>query len=312
MADERVIGITGANDFVAQALIADLISTGGPEVRLFGSHAGFMPDGRVVEGLKPAPAQLAGVDTVVHLAALTTSKPPEEILTAVNVRLAADLISSAIEAGVRRLVFFSSMSVHGRTMPGPVPPDALFAPVNAYGRSKATAERVLNHINRDGAIELIVVRPPMIYGPGVEGSFNTLFKLVRSGVPLPFGAACSVRSFCSVPNVVSAIRSALDHPTPPAVLMPADPSDFSTRSLIETMASASHIPARLVPAPAALMKLILGAAGQAEMAASLFEPLAIDRRHWDDWGWSPPVTGRQAAGATVSALMKAGDRPAYP
>lgn len=302
MADRRAIGITGATGFVARALIKDLTSGEGPTLRLFGRRPDVLPDGRIIQPLEPTAGQLAGLDTLVHTAALTTSKPGEPLLTEINVQLAANLMSAAIDAGVRRFVFFSSMLVHGRTASAPVSPDSVFAPADAYGRSKAAAERALNHINRDGAIQLVVIRPPMIYGPGGKGSFNALYKLVGMGIPLPFGAAHAERSFCSVRNVVSATRRALELPAPPPVILPADPENFSTRSLIEAMAEAGGRSARLVPAPTAAMKLLLGAAGRGEMASSLFDPLVVDRSHWADWGWTPPVTGRQAVADTVAHL----------
>lgn len=303
MTDTRTIGITGATGFVGSALVGNLISTGRPNLRLFGRQPGAIPGARTIEPLEPTAARLAGIDTLVHLAALVQDGPDASLMTEVNVRLSADLLAAAIEAGVRRFVFFSSITAHGRTAAEPVSPDTDFAPTDNYGRSKAAAERALNHINRDGDIELVVVRPPMIYGPGGKGSFAALFKLVRSGAPLPFGAARAERSFCSMENLVSATRAALDTPRPPSIFLPADPDDLSTRSLIEFMAEAGGCKASLVPAPPWLMKPLLGMAGKSTMASSLFDPLVVDRGHWDAWNWKPVETGREGIASAVADLM---------
>lgn len=292
MVDERVIGVTGAKGFVGTAVVRSLVADA-VRVRLFGREAGEA-EGLPVEALRPSVESFAGLDSLVHLAGVTGRRMPLQTLAEVNVALAADTLTAAIKAGVRRFVFFSSIGVHGRGSQRPVAPEDHFAPVNAYGRSKVNAERVLNYINRDGAIELIVVRPPMIYGPGGRSSLDALVRAVRLGAPLPFGAATAKRSFCSLGNVVSATRAALTSTASAGVLLPSDPDDFSTCELIETIKAACDLTVPLVRAPPEMMKLLLAVLGQRELAASLFDPLSIDRAHWRDWGWTPPEVGREA------------------
>lgn len=297
-----MIGITGAAGFVGEALARSLAASGRP-VRLFARADGATADGRPVTALAAEPGLFAGLGSVVHLAGLTSSKTSQDQLTAVNVELAADVARAVARAGGRRLVFFSSLGVHGKTSAsGRIGPDEGYAPVNAYGLSKVAAEQALFAISRDTGLELTIIRPPMIYGPGGKGSFNALFKLVKSGLPLPLGLARAERSFCSVGNVISATIAAIDAPKT-GVFLPADPEDFSTRDLIEVIASISiqKMPV-LAPLSPWTMKAALRAIGLADMAASLFEPLVIDRAHWRDWSWTPVETGRQALRDTVIDL----------
>jgi len=147
----------------------------------------------------------------------------------------------------------------------------------------------------------------MIYGPEGKGSFLMLYRLLATGFPLPLGLARSSRSFCSVRNVVSATMMAVDAPTS-GVFLPADPEDASTRDLIEAICAASgRAPPFLAPIPPAIMKAALSLLGQADAAASLFEPLAIDRNHWSEWGWRPVQSGDEAIVETVRSLQ-AGSR----
>lgn len=286
----RAIGITGATGFVGQSLTRSLAQSG-RSLRLFSRAGGVGSDGSTITTLVGKPELFAGLDSVIHLAGLTSSKASQEQLTRVNVDLTVDVAKAAAEAGVRRFIFFSSLGVHGKAgMSARIGPDALYAAVNAYGRSKVAAEQALKAISAETGIELTIMRPPMIYGPGGKGSFNALFKLVMSGLPLPFGMAQADRTFCSVGNVISATLTALDAPRT-GILLPGDLEDFSTRSLIEAMASASgrKKPA-LFPAPPWAIRTALASIGQADMATSLFDPLLIDRAHWREWGWTPVET----------------------
>ena len=298
----RKIGVTGARGFVARGLISHLTSDPDVSLRLFGRDLGQTEEGLPILPLSCSPESLAGLDAIVHLAGLTTSNSPAEMLSEVNVRLAADLFSAATQAGVRRFVFFSSISVHGKGgSEVPLTPGSAIAPVNAYGRSKAEAEMALTEIGRGRSIELVILRPPMIYGPGGGGSLAALHRLVRTGAPIPLGAARAPRSFCSLNNIVSATAATLSATRPPPLLLPADPEDLSTRAIVEIMQKAQGLPVRAPSVPIWPMKALLRAAGQGEAAASLFEPLVIDRRHWMDWGWSP---GESAWDAMTTTAVK--------
>lgn len=300
MSTEPTVGITGAQGFIGRGLVTELDREKRVKLRLFGRRASTTAGGLAVTRLDAEPASFAGIDTLVHLAGVTTSKPTDADLTATNVDLALDVARAAASAEVRRFVFFSSVHVHGKAITGPISPETPYGPENAYGRSKVAAEQALEAFCRGGEMELIILRPPMIYGPAAKGSFALLLKLVRTGIPLPFGAATAPRSFCSISNLVSATIAASTRASPPRLLFPADPEDFSTRDLVEAMKTASGTSSALLPVPNWIMRRLLLVAGRGEIYKSLFESLVIDRSHWRQWDWRPVETG--AHGVRVAVL----------
>lgn len=296
----REIGITGAAGFVGLRLTRSLVRAG-RSLRLFSRANGVGADGLQITALARKPELFAGLDSLIHLAGLTSSKASEEQLTRINVDLTVDVAKAAAEAGVRRFVFFSSLGVHGKAG-GRIGPNTVYAAVNAYGRSKVAAEQALKSISANTGMELTIIRPPMIYGPNARGSFNALFKLVKSGFPLPFGLARAERTFCSIENVISATTVALNSPRT-GILIPGDLEDFSTRSLIEAMALASgREKPVLIPVSPWMIRKALGTIGRGDMAASLFDPLTIDRDHWREWDWTPPEKAFEGVKCAVASL----------
>lgn len=291
------IGVVGASGYIGSALVASLLADGSSP-RLFGRTAGAVANCEMF-ALTEDPQQFTGLNSIVHLSAITTSRASEEDLRRANIDLATKTARKAAAAGVKRFIFISSLHVHGKTAGTPVGPTSPFKGDNAYGRSKAKAETALAAIAIDLGLELTIVRPPMIYGRGSKGSFPLLAKLVRTGVPLPLGTAHAPRSFCSIANVVSAIRHVIATPTSVRVLLPADPQDFDTTGMITAMARAMGCKAMLWPAPRALLAAPLTMIGRGEMITSLFDPLQIDRTHWEEVGWIPPEGGDQAIRAAL-------------
>lgn len=282
------IGITGATGFIGQAL-AQQLTEQGRQLRLFGRSQSPTWSGQHVEPLGLFPAPFDGIDVLVHLAGITSSDSPETAIRHTNIDLTLDVARAAIAANAKRFIFFSSLGVHGKASGAPISPKTPLQPQNAYARSKAEAEQKLR-AECAGRIELVIIRPPMIYGRGGKGSFQALLKLVRTGLPLPFGSATAKRSFCSITNLVSATEAAICHLMPPAVFIPADAEDLSTRDLCLAMRTTLGSRSPLVPVPACAMVAMLRAIGRAELGQSLFEPLSIDRTHWSDWDWRPPQT----------------------
>lgn len=293
------IGVVGATGFVGRHLVADLVAEGPGRPRLFGRSGGTVA-GCPVEPLDLRPQTFAGLDCLVHLAGITTSRASPEALQRTNVDLAVDVARAAAAAGVKRFVFLSSLHVHGKAADGAVGPDSPLRADNAYGGSKIAAEQALAAVAAETGLELAVLRPPMVYGPGAKGSFSLLARLVRTGAPLPLALARGRRSFCSVNNLVSAIRHAIDAPIPGGPLIPADSEDFETRELVEAMAGAVGRRSRLWPVPRAVLAAPLALVGRREMITSLFEPLRIDRSHWAAHGWSPVETGAEAVRAALA------------
>lgn len=305
MAEAGTIGITGASGFVGRTLIDELVRQKRTNLRLFG-RGGILAVGPYrIERSDFSPETWAGIDCLVHLAGITNTNAPEAELTLSNVDLTVNIARAAAAAGVRRFVFVSSLGVHGKSAHQAISPVSPFLPDNAYGRSKATAERALRSVCEDGKLELVILRPPMIYGPGTKGNFPLLLRLVRSGLPLPFASATARRSFCSIANLVSALLAALDRSSIPGVLIPADPEDFSTRTLVQVMKSAAETSTLLFPVPERVLRQSLALVGKADMAISLFEPLYVDRVHWMAWDWEPVESGEQGVRSAVDHVRAA-------
>ena len=298
------IGIVGASGFVGSALANSLVLEGEHGVRLFGRKVGKVAD-QDIQPLSSGSTMFEGLDTLVHLSGLTDSRASDGDLRRANTDLAVDMARAAATAKVKRFVFISSMAVYGRSAAHAISPDMPLSPDNGYGRSKAAAEVAMARVADETGLELIILRPPMVYGRGSKGSFAALARLVRSGLPLPFKGARGLRSFCSIGNLVSAMRHAIDSAAPGSILIPADPEDFDTPGLVRAMADAMERPVRLWRAPKPLPVAPLAMIGRAEMITSLFEPLRVDRSHWKGHGWRPVETGRQGVNAALEPLERA-------
>lgn len=298
------LGIVGASGFIGRALVEQLTTSGASRPRLFGRRAGRV-GACPIEVLELTSETFRGLDCIIHLSGITSSRASEEDLERANVDLAFEVAASAAAAGVKRMVFASSLHVHGKSATAPISPDSPLNPDNAYGRSKAAAEVALSRIAQQTGLELVILRPPMVYGAGAGGNFALLARLIRTGLPLPFGLARGERSFCSVGNLVSAIRYAAEAEVSPKVLIPADPEDFDTPALVRTMAAAMGWPVRLLPIPKMFFAMPLAIVGRAEMLTSLFEPLKVDRAHWNNHEWRPVETGSVAIDAAVSGRTQA-------
>lgn len=198
-------------------------------------------------------AALRGQDVVVHLAArahVMDDEAPDPLVEyrRVNVDGTLNLARQAIDAGVRRFVFVSSIKVNGEQtdLGQPFTSDQITAPADAYGISKLEAERGLLALGKESGMEVVIIRPPLVYGPGVKGNFATLIKLVEKGFPLPLGAISNKRTLVSLDNLVDLIQVCIDHPAAAnEVFLAGDNSDLSTSELLREIGKAVGKPARL-------------------------------------------------------------------
>lgn len=293
--------ITGASGFVGGAL-AKRLSEQGAELRALGrTRPGIAAEffEGSIDDRQVSRQALEGVDCVVHLAGRAhqlreTSVDPLESFRAANCRLAEALAVQAVEAGVRRFVFISSIGVNGAfTQDGcPFTEVSEPAPHSAYARSKYEAEAALQAVAEKGGMELVIIRPPLVYGPGAPGNFSSLMRWVEKGVPLPFGAVHNRRSLVAIDNLVDLIIRCIDHPAAANQLFLAgDGEDLSTTALLRGVAEAMGRPARLIPLPVALLRLTARALGKKAMAHSLLDSLQVDiSKARDLLGWEPPVS----------------------
>lgn len=296
------IAVVGAGGFVGRCLVVRL-GADGHEVAPIVRTARAMPGERLIgdiDGATDWSGALAGVEAVVHLAARVhvMDEAPAPALARyrrVNTAGTLNLARAAAAAGVRRFVFLSSIKVNGeRTVAGrPFRPDDPPRPEDSYAVSKLEAEQGLLALARETAMEIVIVRPPLVYGPGVAGNFATMMDWLRRGRPLPLGrVAGNRRSLIGIDNLVDFIALCVAHPAAAnRVLLVADGEDVSTRALLERLAAAMNRRARLLPVPEAVLRGLARLAGKGAAGDRLLGSLQVDigesRRLL---GWSPPVT----------------------
>jgi nucleoside-diphosphate-sugar epimerase len=315
--------VTGATGFLGPAVAAALAGAGHDVVR--GARA--MPAG--IAGTWVAYGEIGpdtlwdgafdGTDIVVHLAGL--AHLPDEMAAAaadafarVNAEGTARLAAAAARAGVRRLVLMSSALVHGPASHGrPFTEGDTPAPATPYARSKLLSETRLQAAARGAALEWVILRPPMVYGPGARGNFRRLVQLVRAGVPLPLGAATAPKSFIGIDNLADAVVRAVAHPgAANQVFLVADAETTSTVGLVRHIADALQRRVWTPYVPPALVRSALGFAGRARDVERLFDPLELDTgRIRTLLDWSPPLTlaeGVRRAVVTYSKAASTGTR----
>jgi nucleoside-diphosphate-sugar epimerase len=238
---------------------------------------------------------LEGVRTVVHLAgrAHITQSSQRNSLAAfrrTNVHGTLNLARQAVSAGVRRLVFISSVKVNGEagTYRESDPP----SPVDAYGLTKLEAEIGLREIEASTSLDLVVIRPPLVYGPDVKANFHALVRAIEKGIPLPFGAVPNRRSLVARDNLVDFIVTCIDHPAARGdTFFVSDGEDISTTALIRRIAQAMRRPARLIPVPPAVLWAAAAVTGKRADARRLLDSLQVDiTKARTVLGWTPPVT----------------------
>ncbi|NYZ15079.1 NAD-dependent epimerase/dehydratase family protein [Azospirillum sp. RWY-5-1] len=304
--------VTGATGFVGRHLVPLLLERGhAVRAAVRGTHS--LPpqvETALIAGIDAHTdwsAALGGIDAVVHLAARVhvmrdTAADPLAEFRAVNRDGTARLAEFAAAAGVARFVFVSSIkAVCNESRPEPVsdrtPPD----PHSPYGVSKREAELALAEIAARSGMQVCVLRPPLVYGPGVGGNFRTLMELVRRGVPLPLGAVDNRRSLLYVGNLADAIERCLNHPGASGgtfLLHDGDPP--STPTLIRDIAGALGLPARLIPMPAGALALAARLAGRSATWDRVGGSLVVDDRGIRSaLEWAPPHDRAQGLQATA-------------
>jgi UDP-glucose 4-epimerase len=223
----------------------------------------------------------------------TVSDPLQEFRR-VNVQATLNLARQAAAAGVRRFVFVSSIKVNGEsTQPGSAfTADDAPAPLDAYGISKMEAEQGLRQIALQTGMEVVIIRPPLVYGPGVKANFAAMMRWLKRGVPLPLGAIENQRSFVALDNLVDLIVTCLIHPAAAnQTFLVSDGEDVSTTELLRRMGQALGCTARLLPVPASWLKLAADMLGKADMAQRLCGSLQVDiSKTRQLLGWQPPLS----------------------
>jgi nucleoside-diphosphate-sugar epimerase len=300
--------VTGASGFIGAALCRELLARGHTvraAVRRLTAPVAASPELHqvLVEdvcGEVDWPALLDGVDAVVHLAAIAHRSAQEAEIRRVNfdgtVRLA-----QAARGLARRFVFMSSVKVHGEDSgDGAYTESDPMRPKDAYGRSKLEAERFLGDLAAGSGMELVLIRPPLVYGPGVKANFFRLLRWVDSGLPLPFAGVRNRRSLVYVGNLVDAVARCVEHPRALGPFLVSDEEIVSTPELVSFTARALGRPARLVHVPLRVLGLAGAITGRGEEIRRLTGNLVLDtsrvRRSLD---WRPPYALNEGLGETA-------------
>jgi nucleoside-diphosphate-sugar epimerase len=296
--------VTGATGFLGSHLCASLNTN--PEVRLMpvvrNAPSTDFESVAVIPSIDSETVWekvLDGQEVVIHTAARAhimkdeVSDPLAEY-RCVNVDGTLNLARQAAAAGVKRFIYISSIKVNGeQTLMGqPYTAEDTPAPEDAYGISKWEAEQGLQQLVPETGMEVVIIRPPLVYGPGVKGNFASMIKLVAKGVSLPLGAIHNQRSLVALDNLVDLIVTCIDHPAAAnQVLLAGDGQDLSTTDLLRGVARAMGEPSRLIPVPSSLLMLGATLIGKKAMAQRLLGSLQVDiSKARDLLGWEPPVT----------------------
>jgi UDP-glucose 4-epimerase len=244
-------------------------------------------------------AALSGVEVLAHSAARVhvmadTVEDPLAEFRRVNVDVSLRLARDAAAVGVRRFVFISSIKVNGEaTLAGqPFTERDVGAPRDAYGISKMEAELGLRQIAADTGMEVVIIRPPLVYGPGVKANFAALMRAVQRGWPLPVGAVHNKRSLVALDNLVDFIVTCITHPQAAnQTFLVSDGQDLSTAELVRGMAQAAGVPARLLPVPVWTLQAGATLLGMGDAVQRLCGNLQVDiSKARNLLGWVPPLS----------------------
>jgi len=294
--------VTGATGFVGTRLCRDLRAAG-REVRA----ADRSTVGPVTPQTDWTPF-LEGCSTVVHLLARVHRRgeaADDAAYRRDNVELTLNLAAQAARAGVRRFVFLSSVKVHGdESPPGrPIRETDPPAPTDPYGRSKLAAETALFELGRDTGLEIVAIRPPMVYGAGVKANFRALLRAVDRRLPLPLGAVHNRRSLVGLGNLGDFIALCIDHPQAAGEsFLVSDGATISTAELLRAMAEALGRGPALLPVPPRLLDGAMRMLGRADLATRLLGDLEVDiGKARERLGWTPRFTLSEGLAETVTA-----------
>ena len=298
--------VTGANGFVGSALArtlatrpnADVVAVSRTQLSGLGEHIRWQSLDRLLDGRDgKLIAEPGGV--IVHTAGrahVTREKSRNSLqeFRRVNVEMSMQLARRAADAGVRRFIYLSSIKVNGENTDSarPYTADDTPAPQDAYGVSKMEAEQALREFAARAGMELVIIRPPLVYGPGVKANFRTLLQMVNWGIPLPLGAVENRRSFIGLDNLVDLIAACIVHPAAAnQTYLASDSEDLSTPELLRRIGVALGRPARIRRVPRSILELGARLTGTGNILKRLCESLCVDAsKVRQQLGWTPPFS----------------------
>lgn len=313
----RVV-ITGANGFIGSQLTRRLVDEGAYDVVAVvrSAQMHFSTGVKVIEIGKIDSetdwrATLQGADVIVHTAARVhvldeDANDPLVEFRRVNVSGTLALARQAAQAGIKRFIFISSIGVNGNKSSRPFTVDDMPNPVEPYAVSKYEAELGLRQLATESSMEIVIIRPPLVYGPKARGNFGRLIKAVSKGVPLPLGAIHNRRSLVALGNLVDLIVTCIAHPAAASqTFLVSDGEDLSTTELLRRMGAALGKPARLLPVPSWVLEVGAAMLGKRALSQRLCGSLQIDiSKTRELLNWSPPVSVDEALRKTAEHFLE--------
>lgn len=310
--------LAGASGFVGRGLVPRLLNQQ-HEVTAAVRKMTADLDSRVTQGLIDGLSTeqdwqplLVGQEAVIHLAARVhvmsdDSTDPLAEYRKVNVEGTLKLARQAVDAGVKRFIFISSVKVNGEgtTLGAPYSADAQAAPSDPYGVSKMEAEQGLRALAAETGMEVVIIRPVLVYGPGVQANVLSMMRWLHKGVPLPFGAIHNRRSLVALDNLVDLIVTCIAHPAAAnQTFLVSDGEDLSTTMLLRRMGAALGKPARLLPVPSWMLEAGATMLGKQALAQRLCGSLQVDiSKTRELLSWTPPVSVDEALTKTAKHFL---------
>jgi len=310
------IAVTGATGFLGKPLLNELseIYSDNAVVPVLRKETSEFKnfDYLVVDGIGPLTDwddKLVGIDCIIHCAARVhvmneTVDDPLEAFREVNVQGTLALAKAAAKSGVKRFIFVSSIKVNGESTTGRLPYKSSDkpSPEDPYGISKAEAEEGLKLISDETGMEVVIIRPPLVYGPGVKANFAALLKLASTGIPLPFGCINqNKRSMVYVENLISLIVECISNPNAAnQTFLVSDDNDLSTKEFVKGLSSGLGKSGLMLPVPNVLFSIAGKVLGKSSVIDRLCGSLQVDISHTKDTlNWQPPYSVEQGFSATA-------------
>lgn len=293
----KKIIITGAKGFVGKALCTNLSNY---------DHFSFIPLAR--EPLSPSfklcpdlnqkegwSELLTGADVVIHLAGKAhevSGASSLEDYRSVNTNGTVNLAKQALIAGVKKFIFMSTIGVNGQSNSCPFKYNDEPAPIDSYAISKTEAEIELKKIAKNTDMEVVIIRPPLVYGKNARGNFGTLLKIADKNLPLPLGAIDNQRSFVAIDNLVDLIITCIEHPNAVnQTFLVSDDEEISTSNLLRKLTLAAGKKPWLIPVPVPFLKFIASIVGKKTTVEKFSSSLTVDIEHTKNTlNWKPPIT----------------------